>query len=156
MDNKYAAETTEVSSKMFMDEDSITVKKTPLQASWQQSYSYTSKCIPPAQNSLGCCLHHTYTRASWISSSDVNVQLLRATFNGQKMGKLYGDGPGCMQGVKEHLPSHGIQLALDSCPAAGWHQGFVPDPGIHHLKCLIVTMLLYNLKSRSRGPPVSL
>jgi len=33
VDNKYAAETTEVSSKMFMDEDSITVKKTPLQAS---------------------------------------------------------------------------------------------------------------------------
>jgi hypothetical protein len=77
---------------MFMDEDSTTVKKTSLQPYWQQSYSYTCKCIPPAQNSLGCCLHHTYIIASSISSSDVNVQLLRAMFNGQKMGKLYGDG----------------------------------------------------------------
>jgi hypothetical protein len=32
VDNKYAAEKTEISSKMFMDEDNVTVKKTSLQA----------------------------------------------------------------------------------------------------------------------------
>jgi hypothetical protein len=32
VNNKYATETTEISSKMFMDEDNTTVKKTSLQA----------------------------------------------------------------------------------------------------------------------------
>jgi hypothetical protein len=61
---------------MFMDED-MNVKKTILQTGWQEFYWRNSKHILLAQNSLSCCLHHTCTLAK---------------FNGQKMGKLFGDG----------------------------------------------------------------
>ena len=163
MGTKYAADTTATSSKMFMDEDITNVTKTSLQTRWQESYWHTSKSILPGQNSLGSCLHRTCTIPSGISPSDLNAQLSRASFNGQKMGKLYGDGSrlhaGC-QSTSHHTAFSWpwtVRITQDrQCRAAGWFQEFVLDPGTHLSKCLIITMLLNDLKSRSRNPPVSL